>query len=411
MNREIKLTEDIYWVGKIDNREVPFHRLILAKGTTYNAYLLKTEKPTVIDTVDLEFGREFVEYLSELIDPQEIQYIVVNHTEPDHSGGLAALASRATKATIVCTEIAVPELQEMYKLHNRNFLVVKDGDTLDIGGKTLKFKETPYLHTEETMITYCIEDKILFSCDIFSTHVANDEIFIDEANVDITEDFIGYYNAIIHPHRRYVRTLIEALEGLDVQMIAPSHGYILRKDVQKYIDLYAEMSKDTTQGKKVTIVYTTIKNNTKKIANIIKETFEADNIKVTVFNADKSDKAQILGSIQEADAVFIGSSTKYADMIGNLEEILIEVKEMNLEGKIAAAFGSYGWSGEAIEVVQDYLNETNMRVQSTSNVIKSTGMTHVEFPIRIRFSPKNEEKTQQIKHATTFVTDLLLSSI
>jgi len=411
MNREIKLTEDIYWVGKIDNREVPFHRLILAKGTTYNAYLLKTEKPTVIDTVDLEFGREFVEYLSELIDPQEIQYIVVNHTEPDHSGGLAALASRATKATIVCTEIAVPELQEMYKLHNRNFLVVKDGDTLDIGGKTLKFKETPYLHTEETMITYCIEDKILFSCDIFSTHVANDEIFIDEANVDITEDFIGYYNAIIHPHRRYVRTLIEALEGLDVQMIAPSHGYILRKDVQKYIDLYAEMSKDTTQGKKVTIVYTTIKNNTKKIANIIKETFEADNIKVTVFNADKSDKAQILGSIQEADAVFIGSSTKYADMIGNLEEILIEVKEMNLEGKIAAAFGSYGWSGEAIEVVQDYLNETNMNVQSTSNVIKSTGMTHVEFPIRIRFSPKSEEKTQQIKHATTFVTDLLLSSI
>ena len=411
MNREIKLTEDIYWVGKIDNREVPFHRLILAKGTTYNAYLLKTEKPTVIDTVDLEFGREFVEYLSELIDPQEIQYIVVNHTEPDHSGGLAALASRATKATIVCTEIAVPELQEMYKLHNRNFLVVKDGDTLDIGGKTLKFKETPYLHTEETMITYCIEDKILFSCDIFSTHVANDEIFIDEANVDITEDFIGDYNAIIHPHRRYVRTLIEALEGLDVQMIAPSHGYILRKDVQKYIDLYAEMSKDTTQGKKVTIVYTTIKNNTKKIANIIKETFEADNIKVTVFNADKSDKAQILGSIQEADAVFIGSSTKYADMIGNLEEILIEVKEMNLEGKIAAAFGSYGWSGEAIEVVQDYLNETNMNVQSTSNVIKSTGMTHVEFPIRIRFSPKSEEKTQQIKHATTFVTDLLLSSI
>ncbi|MGG3520822.1 FprA family A-type flavoprotein [Bacillus pseudomycoides] len=411
MDREVKLTEDIYWVGKIDDREVPFHRLILAKGTTYNAYLLKTEKPTVIDTVDLEFGREFVECLSKLIDPQEIQYIVVNHTEPDHSGGLAALASKATKATIVCTEIAVPELQEMYKLHHRNFLVVKDGDTLDIGGKTLEFKETPYLHTEETMITYCIEDKILFPCDIFSTHVANYEFFNDEVNEDITEDFIGYYNAIIHPHRRYVRTLIEALEGLDVQMIAPSHGYILRKDVQKYIDLYAEMSKDTTQGKKVTIVYTTIKNNTKKIANIIKETFEADNIKVTVFNADKSDKAQILGSIQEADAVFIGSSTKYADMIGNLEEILIEMKEMNLEGKIAAAFGSYGWSGEAIEVVQDYLNETNMRVQSTSNVIKSTGMTHVEFPIRIRFSPKSEEKTQQIKHATTFVTDLLLSSI
>ncbi|EJV73703.1 FprA family A-type flavoprotein [Bacillus cereus] len=411
MSKEIKLTKDIYWVGKVDNREVPFHRLILAKGTTYNAYLLKTEKPTVIDTVDIEFGREFVESLSKLIDPKEIHYIVVNHTEPDHSGGLAALASRATNATIVCTEIAVPEIQEMYKLHNRKFLIVKDGDTLDIGGKTLKFKETPYLHTEETMITYCVEDKILFPCDIFSTHIANDEIFSDKANVDITEDFIGYYNAIIHPHRRYVRTLIEALKDLDVQMIAPSHGYILGQDIQKYINLYANMSRDTNQDKKVTIVYTTIKNNTKKVANIIKETLEADNIHVTVFNADKAKKIEVLKSIQEADAVFIGSSTRYADMIGNLEEILKEMTEMNLEGKIAASFGSYGWSGEAIEVIQDYLNETNMNVQSTSKVIKSTGMTHVEFPIRIRFSPKDEGKVKKIQHATTFVTDLLLSSI
>lgn len=323
---------------------------------------------------------------------------------------MAALASRATNATIVCTEIAVPEIQEMYKLHNRKFLVVKDGDTLDIGGKTLKFKETPYLHTEETMITYCVEDKILFPCDIFSTHIANDEIFSDKANVDITEDFIGYYNAIIHPHRRYVRTLIEALKDLDVQMIAPSHGYILRQDIQKYIKLYADMSRDTNQDKKVTIVYTTIKNNTKKVANIIKETLEADNIHVTVFNADKSKKLEVLKSIQEADAVFIGSSTRYADIIGNLEDILKEITEMNLEGKIAASFGSYGWSGEAIEVIQDYLNETNMNVQSTSKVIKSTGMTHVEFPIRIRFSPRDEEKVK-IQHATTFVTDLLLSSI
>ncbi|MGE1055082.1 FprA family A-type flavoprotein, partial [Bacillus sp. GFa4/2] len=126
---------------------------------------------------------------------------------------------------------------------------------------------------------------------------------------------------------------------------------------------------------------------------------------------DKSKKLEVLKSIQEADAVFIGSSTRYADMIGNLEDILKEMTEMNLEGKIAASFGSYGWSGEAIEVIQDYLNETNMNVQSTSKVIKSTGMTHVEFPIRIRFSPRDEGKVKKIQHATTFVTDLLLSSI
>ena len=409
MNK-MMLAKDTYWVGKIDNREVPFHRLILAKGTTYNAYLLKTEKPTVIDTVDMEFGREFVENLSKLIDPKDIQYIVINHTEPDHSGGLAALAGRAPNATIVCTELAVNELKEMYRLHSRNFLVVKDGDTLDIGGKTLLFKETPYLHTEETMITYCVEDKILYPCDIFSSHVASDVLFNDEVPFDITEDFIGYYNAIIHPHRRYVRTLMTAIADLDIQMIAPSHGFILRKDIQKYIDIYEKMSADDVQDKKVTIVYTTIKKNTKKVAESLQAIFEQNNIQATVFNADKSTKSDMLESIQEADAVFIGSSTKYADMIGNLEDLLKDLKEMDLKGKIGAAFGSYGWSGEAIEVIQDYLHQTNMDVQSTSHVIKTTGMTHVEFPVRVRFSP-NEEQLKKVEHSATYVADLLLSAI
>lgn len=407
MNREITLAKDVYWIGKIDEREVPFHRLVLAKGTTYNAYLLKTEKPTVIDTVDMQFGKEFVVNLSQFIDPKEIQYIVINHTEPDHSGGLAALAPKAPDAVIVCTEPAVDELKEMYKLHHRTFLVVRDGDTLDIGGKTLKFKETPYLHTKETMITYSIEDKILFPCDIFSTHVATRELFND--NADMTEDFMGYYQAIIHPHRRYVKTLMEALDELDVQMIAPSHGYIIRKDIEKYIDLYAKMSADTANDIKATIIYTTIRNNTKMIAHILQRKLEENDIQVTVFNADRSDKTKILESVQEADAVFIGSSTKYADMIGGLEDILKELKEMNLEGKIAAAFGSYGWSGEAIEVIQDYLNETNMNVQSTSQIIKATGMTHVQFPVRVKFSP-NDDQVKEIEHSAAYVADLLLSA-
>lgn len=407
--KQVSLAKDIYWVGKIDDREVPFHRLVLAKGTTYNAYLLKTQKPTVIDTVDIEYGGEFVEYLKEFINPAEIQYIVINHTEPDHSGGLGALAAQAPDATIVCTQKAVKELQEMYKLHDRTFLVVKDGDSLDIGGKTLKFKETPYLHTEETMITYCVEDKILFPCDIFSTHVANDKFFDDEAGFDITEDFIGYYKVIIHPHRRYVSTLINALKDLEVRMIAPSHGFILRADVQKYIDLYASMSANIVSDKKVTIVYTTIKSNTKKMAKILEDTFKRSNIQVDVFNADKSDKDEILDKIKNADAVLFGSSTRYADMIGNLEQVLTELVDINLEGKLAAAFGSYGWSGEAIEVIQDYLLKTNMNVLSTSKVIKSTGMTDVEFPVRVKFSPN--ECREKVENSASFITDLLLSSI
>ncbi len=410
MMNQTMLAENVYLVGKNDDRNVPFHRLILEKGTTYNAYLLKTEKPTVIDTVDMEFGREFVEYLSEMIDPKEIQYIVINHTEPDHSGGLALLSRRAPQATIVCTEPAVDELKEMYNLHNRNFLVVKDGDTLDIGGKTLKFKETPYLHTQETMITYCIEDKILFPCDIFSTHVANNEFFADEAGFDITADFVGYYQAIIHPHRRYVKTLIDALEELDVQMIAPSHGFILREDLGKYIDLYESMSADYPEGKKAAIVYTTWRNSTKKIAENLKKVLEESNIEVSIFNADKAEHAEIIESIKNVDAVFVGSSTKYADMIGKLEDVLQEMTKMNLKGKIGAAFGSYGWSGEAIEVIQDYLEKTNMDVQSTSQVIKTTGMTHVEFPVRVRFAPQGEQ-LRKVEHSAAYVADLLLSAV
>jgi len=410
MRDKIMLAENTYWVGKIDDRDVPFHRLTLTKGTTYNSYLLKTKKPTIIDTVDISFGREFVENLKGLIDLQEIKYIVINHTEPDHSGGLGSLAAKAKNAVIVCTEPAVEELKEMYKLHNREFHIVKDGDTLDIGGKTLKFLETPYLHTEETMVTYCEEDKILFPCDIFSTHVANYEYFNDMAKEDITEDFKVYYTLIMHPHRKYVQDMIGKIKDLQIEIIAPSHGFILRKDVKKFIDIYDNMSKNTVNDKKATIIYSSMTGNTKKVGNLIKESLQMNNISVEVVDINKSAKEEVIKTIINSDAVFFGTSTKYADIIGNLEDILKELKDIKLEGKIAGTFGSYGWSGEAIEVVQDYLKNTDMKVLNTADIIKSTGMTDVLFPIRVRFSPK-EENLKQIERASIYVAELLLNAL
>ena len=410
MMKNIKIKEKIYLVGKIDDRDVPFHRLILTKGTTYNSYLLLTEKPTIIDTVDISFGREYVENLKTLIDLEKIQYIVINHTEPDHSGALGTLAFNAKNAIIVCTKKAVDQLKAMYKLYNRTFLVVKDGDTLDIGGKTLEFIETPYLHTEETMITLAKEDKILFPCDIFSTHVANYEYFNDKAKEDILEDFKIYYSLIMHPHRRYVQNMIKKIRNLDIEIIAPSHGFILRENAEKFIKLYDEMSQNTSANKKVLILYSTMTNNTKKISELIKGYFEKDNINTELIDVNKASYEDILKNVKEADAVLVGTSTKYADMIGNLEDVLRNLKDMDLENKISAAFGSYGWSGEGIEVLQDYLNETNMKTLSTSHIIKSTGMTDVKFPIRIKFSPEEMDQ-EEIKKATTFIADLLLNSL
>ncbi|CDI50010.1 FprA family A-type flavoprotein [Clostridium tetani] len=410
MMKNIMIKEKVYLVGKIDDRDVPFHRLTLKKGTTYNSYLLLTDKPTIIDTVDISFGREYIESLKTLIDLEKIQYIVINHTEPDHSGALGSLAYNAKNATIVCTQKAVDQLKAMYKLHNRKFLVIKDGDTLDIGGKILEFTETPYLHTEETMITFAKEDKILFSCDIFSTHIANYEYFNDKAKGEILEDFKVYYSLIMHPHRRYVQNMIEKIKNLDIEIIAPSHGFILREDVKKFIDIYDDMSKNTNLDKKVLILYSTMTNNTRKISELIKAYFGEDSINTKLIDVNKTSDEEIFKEIKEAGAILIGTSTKYGDMIGRLEDILKSLKDMYLENKIAAAFGSYGWSGEGIEVVQDYLNGTNMKVLSTSYIIKSTGMTDVKFPIRIKFSPEENDK-EEIKKTTTFIADLLLNSI
>ncbi|ALB45802.1 FprA family A-type flavoprotein [Clostridium beijerinckii] len=410
MEQNIMLGKNIFWVGKVDDRDVPFHRLTLTKGTTYNSYLLMTEKPTVIDTVDMSFGRDFVQNLGNKIELDKIKYIVINHTEPDHSGALGGLAAKAKNAVIVCTEPAVNELKEMYRLHNREFLVVSDGDTLDIGGKILKFIQTPYLHTEETMITYCEDNKILFPCDIFSTHVANYEYFNDLAQVDIKEDFITYYKLIMHPHRRYVQEMIEKIKDLDIKMIAPSHGFIIRDEVQSFIDIYDNMSKNTELDKKALILYSTMTGNTKKIAGIFKEKFEKQNITSNIIDVNKDPMDNIMNAINEADAIFFGSSTKYGDMIGNMEEVLKNLKTLNLENKLGAAFGSYGWSGEAIEVIQDYLNKTNLRSLNTSDIIKSTGMTDIELPLRIRFSSK-EDNLKSIDRIVTYTSDLLFSAI
>lgn len=408
IDKKVNLTDRTYWVGYVDDRKVPFHRLTLEKGTTYNSYLLETEKPTIIDTVDISFGKEYIENLKNLIDLKEISYIVINHVEPDHSGALPALAAQAKNAIIVTTEKAVDELKNMYRLTDRKFMVVHDGDTLDIGEKTLQFFETPYLHTEETMITYAIEDKIIYPCDIFSSHVATTELFNDLAKEDIKADFKTYYKLIMHPHRPYIQKMIKKIKDLEIKMIAPAHGYILRENVQEYIDTYEQKSRPISEDKETVIIYSSMGGNTKKIANSFQEGLEKENIKVKLFNVTRNlNLEEIKEAVQKADAVFFGSSTRYADMVGNLEIVLQEVKEMNLTGKLAIAFGSYGWSGEAIEIIQDYLKETNMNVIDSSYIIKTTGMDNYQFPIRVKF--QGEGDNSKINDSIQLISDLLRS--
>lgn len=384
----IRLADNIFWVGKVDYRKVPFHRLILERGTTYNSYLLMTEKPTVIDTVDIEFGKEYVDNLSKIIDPENIEYIVINHVEPDHAGALPALAAKAKNAKIVTTKLASELLKDMFKLHNREFAIIKDGDTLDIGGKTLSFFETPYLHTEETMITYVNENKILFPCDIFSTHIANYELFNDLEKGEYIEDFKVYYRLIMAPHRPYVRDMLEKIKKLNIEVIAPSHGYILRENTAKFIQMYDEMSSLAAlkQPKKVTIVYSTMTGNTAKIAQKLVQGLESAGVETSVFNLKNSDLAEVRKKITESDGILVGSSTRYADMVGNVEELLKLLEGEEVKNKFAAAFGSYGWSGEAIMHIENYLDKIGFNVINQKYLIGSAGIDIPLFPLRIKFA-------------------------
>jgi flavorubredoxin len=408
MLNKIEVAKNSYCVGKVDDRDVPFHRLMLTKGTTYNSYLLDTEKPTLIDTVDISFGMEFVKHLETIMDLQKLHYVVINHVEPDHAGALGALMNKAKNATVVTTELGKKFLIGMFKIKAERFHVIKDGEALDIGGKTLQFFETPFLHTEETMVTYCIEDKILYPCDQFSTHIANYELFNDLAKEDITEDFKVYYKLIMHPHRPYVRDMINKLRKLEITMICPSHGYVLRENVQKYIDLYDEMSEiELSTDKKALILFSSMTGNTSKVAQGIKEGLVEMGVETNVVNIKNAELNAILDLAREASVIFFGSSTRYGDMIGSIEDIIKEIVKLDLSGKLVAAFGSFGWSGEAIEIINDYLRNSNATLLDTSYMIKATGDDHIKLPLRVNFAPEEQMKKQCVETGVA-IGELLL---
>lgn len=405
----LMISDRTYWVGKVDDRPVPFHRLVLEKGTTYNSYFLDTEKPTLIDTVDIAYGVEFVKNLQNILDLDKLQYVVINHVEPDHAGALPALMNKAKNATIVTNAKAKELLNGMFKLHNRNYHIIKDGDTLDIGGKTLRFFETPYLHTEETMITYCVEDKILYPCDQFSTHIATYDLFNDLAKEDIAEDFKVYYNLIMGPHRPFVRKMLDKLKALEINLIAPSHGFILRNNAQSYIDLYNSLSQSPSKStvKRALILYSSMTGNTAKIAQTLAKGIEEFSVEATIINVKNANIEDIKELAGEADAILIGSSTRYGDMIGNIENVVKEIIKLDLSSKLGTAFGSYGWSGESIEILNDYLKQSNIKLLDTSYLIKTIGDESIRFPLRVNFY-KEDENAELCINAGKLIGDLLL---
>ncbi|ODS30950.1 MAG: putative flavoprotein [Candidatus Scalindua rubra] len=349
------------------SRLITFDIVVPTKyGTTYNSYLVRGEKIAIIDTVKAYCVDEFISKIRSLVKLEDINYIVINHTEPDHSGGLISLMELAPNAVPVFSRGARTFVKNI--LHKDfDYKEVKDGDSIDLGGKVLKFISAPFLHWPDTMFTYLENDKILFPCDAFGSHYCSDKRFNDE--LDSKEDAFGefefYYNCILRPFKKHIIDALDNIKDIDIEIIAPSHGPILRENIEKYIESYKEWSGKTKKHpdkKKVTVVYVSSYGSTKKMAEYIYKGASLPDTDVSLYNAAETDLETILDEIEASDEIILGTPTLNAKAPKPIFDIISSLVTLNIRGKAAAVFGCYGWSGEAVQIVEDILKSLRFKI-------------------------------------------------
>lgn len=362
-----KLNESITYVGKIDWELRKFHgeEYSTHRGSSYNSYLVRDEKTVLIDTVWQPFGQEFVTKLKQEIDLKEIDYIIMNHSEPDHSGALPFLMEEIPNTPIYCTANGRKIIQGHYH-KDWNFVEVKTGDRLQLGKREIIFIEARMLHWPDTMFSYLTEDNILFSNDGFGQHLASEHMYNDLVNTaELHYEALKYYGNILTPFSKLVEAKInEILKlGLPVNMICPSHGVIWRDNPLQIVELYQKWAKDY-QENQVTIIYDTMWNSTRKMAEALASGIRMVNPELTVklYNSARSDKTDIVAEVFRSKAVLVGSATINNGYLYSIAGILDEIKGMKFKNKKAAAFGSYGWSGEAVKLLSEELSKSGFDI-------------------------------------------------
>jgi anaerobic nitric oxide reductase flavorubredoxin len=393
MKKQIK--NNVYWVGKIDWDLRYFHGFDYStqKGSSYNSYLVLEDKTALIDTVWKPYSKEFVENLSREIDLSKIDYVIANHAEVDHSGSLPELMERIPDKPIYCTSKGVKSLTGHYH-KNWNFQVVKTGDKISLGKKDLIFIEANMLHWPDSMFCYLTDDNILFSNDAFGQHLASELLFNDRVDqCELFREAIKYYANILSPFSERVTRKIEEFVSLNLPLdiIATSHGIIWRNNPMQIIQKYLDWS-NAYQENQITIVYDTMWDGTRVMAdNITTGIKSADkDVTVKIFNSSKFDKNEIITEVFRSKAVLFGSPTHNHGVLYSMAGILETIKGLGLRNKKAAAFGAYGWSGEAVKIISDQL--------------KDGGFSIVDEGLRMLWRPDDEENTQKaIEYGKKFV--------
>jgi len=340
----ITLKEGIDWVGYVDWTVRDFHGYKTESGSTYNAYLIRDEKIAVIDSVKAPYVGKYLDHVRALVDLEKIDYIVCNHAEPDHSGGLPATMAACPQAELVCNAKCKAALEKHYDTAGWKWRVIDDGDTISLGKRTLSFVNTPMVHWPESMFTYIPEEKLLFSMDAFGQHYASAFRFDDEEPLDvILNEAKTYYANIVMLYGRPISQTMERAAGLDIEMIAPSHGVIWRSHIKEVFAAYQDYVVCKSRPK-VVIVYATMWHSTEEMASAILEGAQEYNVQAQLFDVDTTHMTRIATEVLDCASLAIGSPTLNNGIMPSMAGVLCYLQGLRPTNKAGFAFGSYGWS-------------------------------------------------------------------
>jgi flavorubredoxin len=354
--KAVKVTDDVWWVGAVDWNIRDFHGYRTERGSTYNAYLIMADKITLIDTVKAPFREEMMARIADVVEPARIDYMVSSHAEMDHSGCLPEAIAAIRPKKVFTSAVGSKTLRELFPL-STELTAVKDGETLGLGNRTLTFMETRMLHWPDSMFAYLNEEELLFSQDGFGMHLASLQRFDDQLDPAILEyEAATYYANILLPYSPLVLKLLEKVTaaGLSFRMIAPDHGPVWRKDIGGIIGRYATWAAQKPTAKGV-IVYATMWHSTEKMARAIGEGLAAGGLCVKLMSMDEVHRSDVVYELLCAGAIAVGSSTLNNNMLPGMADVLTYLRGLKPQNLVGAAFGSYGWSGEAVRQIEEVL--------------------------------------------------------
>jgi flavorubredoxin len=363
-----ELASGVYYVGVEDwNRRI-FDALIpLPLGTSYNSYLIVgKEEVALIDTVQRNFSDTLLEKIKRVVDPAKIDYVVMNHAEPDHAGSIPQMLAAAPNAKLVVSKLGADMANIFYDVPAERALIVKEGDTLDLGGKTLRFIDAPWLHWPETMFTYLVEDRILFACDFFGAHIAKSRLYDDETSEVLLPDAKRYYAEIMMPFPVAIQRALDKVKTLDLNMIAPSHGPVYRNP-RRILDAYEMWARGPLKPK-VVLVYVTMWGSTEALEKTVAESIAAEGVEVVPYNLLVADISHVMMDLVDASAIVIGAPTVLNGAHPVALTATAVIRALKPRTKLAAVFGSYGWGKGAVKMITESLQQAGFEIIETLEV-------------------------------------------